>query len=87
MINNELKMLKEYSQYVGNSLETFDVIAEYPIKAMSAVLDYSYVSEKDIEVPKGWHWLYFLETPLQNELGSDGHKRREGFIPPITLPR
>ena len=87
MINNELKMLKEYSQYVGNSLETFDIISEYPIKAMSAVLDYSYVSEKDIEVPKGWHWLYFLETPLQNELGLDGHKRREGFIPPITLPR
>ena len=41
-------MLKEYSQYIGNSLETFDVIAEYPIKAMSAVLDYSYVSEKGI---------------------------------------
>ena len=87
MTNNEFRMPKEYNQYVGNAIETFDVIAEYPIKAMSAVLDYSYVSEKDIEVPKGWHWLYFLETPLQNELGSDGHKRREGFIPPITLPR
>jgi len=84
MTNRELEILKEYK---GNSVEIYDLITEHPIKAMSAVLDYNHISKKDLQVPEGWHWLYFLETPLQNELGSDGHKRREGFIPPISLPR
>ena len=84
MTNRELEILKEYK---GNSVEIYDLITEHPIKAMSAVLDYNHIYKKDLQVPEGWHWLYFLETPLQNELGSDGHKRREGFIPPISLPR
>jgi 3-methylfumaryl-CoA hydratase len=38
-------------------------------------------------IPPGWHWLYFLETTPASELGPDGHKKRGGFLPPVTLPR
>ena len=84
MKKNDLENLKKY---VGNIKEYSDIIDEYPIKAMSALLDRDYVYKKDLIVPEGWHWLYFLETPPQNQLGPDGHKRREGFIPPVKLPR
>ena len=84
MKKNDLENLKKY---VGNIKEYSDIIDEYPIKAMSALLDRDYVYKKDLIVPEGWHWLYFLETPQQNQLGSDGHKKREGFIPPVKLPR
>src|SRR5262249_17780235 len=34
-----------------------------------------------------WHWIYFLPFHKQSEIASDGHAKRGGFIPPITLPR
>src|SRR4029077_8906704 len=37
--------------------------------------------------PPLWHWLYFLPIHRQSELGSDGHAKRGGFLPPVPLPR
>ena len=33
------------------------------------------------------HWLYFLPTAKQSELGADGHPRKGQFLPPVPLPR
>lgn len=33
------------------------------------------------------HWCYFAPMVPQSEIGEDGHPRRGGFLPPITLPR
>ena len=33
-----------------------------------------------------WHWLYFLPA-VASCTGEDGHARRGGFLPPVTLPR
>ena len=38
-------------------------------------------------LPPLWHWLYFLPTHRQSDLGPDGHGRRGGFLPPVPLPR
>lgn len=38
-------------------------------------------------LPMLWHWLAFLPTTPQGGLGPDGHPRRGGFLPPVTLPR
>lgn len=38
-------------------------------------------------VPPLWHWTYFLPAPRQSQLGTDGHPVKDGFLPPITLPR
>lgn len=33
------------------------------------------------------HWAFFLPGPADSEIGEDGHPRRGGFLPAITLPR
>ena len=38
-------------------------------------------------LPRLAHWLYFNPWVRQSELGTDGHPRRGGFMPPIELPR
>lgn len=33
------------------------------------------------------HWAYFLPSPLDGEIGADGHPRRGDFLPDVSLPR
>ena len=33
------------------------------------------------------HWAFFLPAPADAELGADGHPRKGGFLPAISLPR
>jgi 3-methylfumaryl-CoA hydratase len=33
------------------------------------------------------HWAFFLPQPQDGELGTDGHPKRGGFLPAISLPR
>lgn len=33
------------------------------------------------------HWAFFLPQPQDGELGADGHPKRGGFLPAISLPR
>ena len=33
------------------------------------------------------HWAFFLPQPRDAEIGTDGHPKRGGFLPAITLPR
>jgi 3-methylfumaryl-CoA hydratase len=38
-------------------------------------------------LPPAWHWLYFLPIVRIDHTGEDGHAKRGGFLPPVTLPR
>ena len=38
-------------------------------------------------LPILWHWLAFLPTVPQSQLGPDGNPRLGGFLPPLQLPR
>ena len=75
---------EDIKSWIGKSIKNEDYISDFPVKAMSSVFDYE--GENFIEVPYGWHWLYFLNLPLQKNLGPDGHEKRIGFMPPIDLP-
>lgn len=33
------------------------------------------------------HWAFFLPSPSDRDIGLDGHPRRGGFLPDISLPR
>jgi 3-methylfumaryl-CoA hydratase len=33
------------------------------------------------------HWAFFNDIVAAGQLGEDGHPRRGGFMPPVTLPR
>jgi 3-methylfumaryl-CoA hydratase len=75
-------------EWIGRTASRTDVVTAWPAVALAATLD-----RRDPEpakgdpLPPGWHWLYFLEAAPGSELGPDGHPKRGGFLPPVTLPR
>ncbi|HJV63060.1 MAG TPA: MaoC family dehydratase N-terminal domain-containing protein [Albitalea sp.] len=65
-----------------------DELTLAPVRALSATLDRDDAPPQRGDVlPPLWHWLYFLPSERQSGLGSDGHARRGGFLPPVPLPR
>ncbi len=80
--------LEHLRQWVGRKESLDDLATAWPAAAMSATLDRhdAPLNEGDA-IPEGWHWLYFLETAPASELAHDGHPKRGGFLPPVTLPR
>ena len=41
----------------------------------------------DTSLPSLAHWAFFLDAVQPGEIGPDGHPRRGGFLPPVSLPR
>lgn len=79
-------MSERFQTWVGRSETRHDVITAAPLRGLAATLDYDAPPWGD-EAPPLAHWLYFLPTARQSEIGEDGHPRRGGFLPPIELPR
>ncbi len=70
--------------WIGKSQTETDLITAAPLRMMRATLNLMDATET---LPPLWHWLYFLPSPQQSELGEDGHAKRGGFLPPVPLPR
>jgi 3-methylfumaryl-CoA hydratase len=71
--------------WIGREDEARDTIDPGRVAALAATLDLA-------EAPSGvlpplWHWIFFNPVARARELGPDGHPRRGGFLPPVTLPR
>lgn len=80
--------MEHLRQWIGRKEAFDDLATAWPAMAMSATLDRHDAPLKDGDaIPDGWHWLYFLETAPASELAHDGHPKRGGFLPPVTLPR
>ncbi|WP_275629449.1 hypothetical protein [Pseudomonas sp. 273] len=73
--------------WVGREQSVQDQLALFPARALAAALDRESLPEVGDELPPAWQWLYFHDTPLQRDLGPDGHPRTGGFLPPVPLPR
>ena len=39
------------------------------------------------DLPPLWHWCFFQTPEVFANLSDDGHPKRGGFLPPISLPR
>ncbi|OXI15835.1 FAS1-like dehydratase domain-containing protein [Burkholderia sp. AU15512] len=78
---------ESFDAWVGRSEDSADRITQAPIRLLQAALDYANPSELPATLPPLWHWLYFLPGERQSNIGVDGHPRRGGFLPPVTLPR
>lgn len=77
-----------YEAWVGRSETLDDHLGLAPVRLMRATLDMdSQAPAEGSELPPLWHWLYFLPGERQSNIGEDGHPRRGGFLPPVTLPR
>ncbi len=65
-----------------------DLITAWPVHALQATLDLSDPEPRPGDpLPPLWHWLFFLPAVAHSELGTEGHARLGGFLPPIELPR
>ncbi|GAW48955.1 MULTISPECIES: FAS1-like dehydratase domain-containing protein [unclassified Nocardioides] len=46
------------------------ILEPWPAQALAALID---VPEPSDVLPLGWHWIYLLEHPRQEDIGADGH--------------
>lgn len=61
-----------------------DPMSPDPVTEMTAILNQPTPGDANRNaVPPLWHWFYFLNHPLQSELGTDGHPLQGHFLPPI----
>ena len=80
--------LEHLRQWVGRKETHQDLATAWPLAALTATLDRDDPPLREGDaIPEGWHWSYFLETALARELAHDGHPKRGGFLPPVSLPR
>jgi len=81
-------MTTEFSDWIGRTEETEELIALAPVQAAAAMLDDTSAEyTTGSPLPPLWHWFFFLPRVAQSRLGPDGHPERGGFMPPIDLPR
>jgi 3-methylfumaryl-CoA hydratase len=80
--------------WIGRSELATDIATATPYAALAATLDWPAASATSEQRPVDgttlpclWHWLYFLPLYPQSEIGEDGHAKRGGFLPPVSLPR
>lgn len=82
------EQLAHLRSWEGRSETLHDDITAAPVRNLSATLDRDDAAPADgTELPPLWHWLYFLPSARQSEIGADGHPKRGGFLPPVPLPR
>ncbi len=74
-----------WQSWVGRSETRSEILCAESLRRFAAALG----EPLDVErvAPSLAHWAFFLPVVAPEELGPDGHPRRGGFLPPITLPR
>lgn len=78
---------EDWSAWVGRTESMIEEICAWRTAALAATLNWNDAPPKGAELPPGWHWLFFNPVARRRDLGSDGHPKRGGFLPPVTLPR
>jgi 3-methylfumaryl-CoA hydratase len=78
---------QDWSAWVGKSETIADVISADRVAALAATLGVDQVRKDGDLLPAGWQWIFFNPMVPRSQIGSDGHPKRGGFLPPITLPR
>jgi 3-methylfumaryl-CoA hydratase len=76
-----------FEAWIGREEESSQRILAATASAMAATLDWERAPEAGEPLPPGWQWLYFNPLARRSALGTDGHPRRGGFLPPIELSR
>lgn len=79
----------DWQVWIGRTEVLSDLIVPTPARALAATLDRSDLAGLKFgdPLPAIWTWLYFLSLTPASAIGSDGHRRRGGFLPPVPLER
>ena len=73
--------------WVGRKETISEHVAPDRAAALAATLGIDGDFSAGANLPPGWHWIFFNRFVPRSELGVDGHPRRGGFLPHVTLPR
>jgi len=78
-------ILEEWKASVGRSETRAEILEHESLRRYALAVG----SDPNIEqiTPPLAHWAFFLPQPEDGAIGEDGHPRRGGFLPAITLPR
>ena len=83
---SETTRIEGLERWIGRTQTSSDTIGAAPLRALAALLDRDEPPPRAGDAaPPLAHWLYFLPTDRQSELGPDGHAMRGGFLPPVPL--
>jgi 3-methylfumaryl-CoA hydratase len=77
------------TNWLGRQEILEEILAPGPAQGLAATLNLdpeNFAAEGAI-LPPVWNWLYFLPRAPSRQIGPDGHPKRGGFLPPITLAR
>jgi 3-methylfumaryl-CoA hydratase len=78
---------QDWSEWVGRKETIADLISADRAAALAATLGVDQAPRDSQMLPPGWHWIYFNTMVHRREVGIDGHPKRGGFLPPVSLPR
>jgi len=73
------------TDWIGRRRQDSDVLRATTVEALSAAIGSTQTAIASASLLA--HWLCFQQIVPRAELGADGHPRRGGFLPPVTLPR
>jgi 3-methylfumaryl-CoA hydratase len=79
--------IEHLKTWIGRKQQFRDVICLNPAAALAATLDHDEAPRYGDPLRPLWHWVYFTPLARQSKLGTDGHPRLGGFMPPVPLPR
>ncbi|MDO9501114.1 MaoC family dehydratase N-terminal domain-containing protein [Falsiroseomonas sp.] len=73
-----------HQDYVGRTETREDRLEPRLLRGMAATLG----RPVPAELPPLWHWMFFQDWVMPDQIGPDGHPKRGGFLPPVhDLPR
>ena len=77
--------LEEWKSAVGRTETRRERLEAESLRRYALAVD----ADPQVEstLPPLAHWAFFLPQPTDAEIGLDGHPKRGGFLPAITLPR
>jgi 3-methylfumaryl-CoA hydratase len=78
---------QDWQEWVGRKETVRERIAPERVAALAATLDVEGEFSAGGALPPGWHWIFFNRFVPRQALGADGHPKRGGFLPPVSLPR
>jgi 3-methylfumaryl-CoA hydratase len=78
---------QDWQAWVGRTETMRERIGPERVAALGATLGVDDQYSAGASLPPGWHWIFFNPLAPRQVLGVDGHPKRGGFLPPISLPR
>lgn len=77
-----------WDAWLGRSENAVDAVSAFTATALSATIDAAPRVYRDGDaLPPLWSWMAHLPVAPMADIGTDGHQRRGGFLPPVPLER